>query len=167
MNWKPIKGFEDYYLISEDGSVWSLRRRKILSTELDRYGYLKVVLSVNGKCSYKTVHRLVAETFIPNPMNYPTVNHINENKTDNRISNLEWVSVKANVNHGTRNERMAKSKCHKPVEQLFQDGTSVKFDGVKDASRKTGIHRCQIAKCCKNTIGMAGGYKWRYINEID
>ena len=165
MNWKPIVGFEEYYLVSDSGQVWSMRRHKALKPKIDRYGYEVVALSLNGKSYHRTVHRLVAQAFVSNPHKFPTVNHINEVKTDNRASNLEWVSVADNDNHGTRNERMADTKCKLPVEQVFSDGTTVKYKGVKDASRKTGINRCCIAQCCKNIRKTAGGYKWRYCDE--
>lgn len=165
MMWKRIKGFEDSYLISEDGQVWSIRSEKFLKPRIDRYGYEAVVLSVCGIPHYKTVHRLVAQAFIPNPNNLPTVNHINEDKRDNRVANLEWMSVADNDNYGIRNEKMANTKCLSPVEQVFTDGTSKRYKGVKDAAMQTGINRCCIAKCCKNLRKTAGGYKWRYANE--
>jgi hypothetical protein len=165
MIWKHIKGFEEYYLISDIGQVWSIRSEKVLKAKIDRYGYEVVVLSVDGIPHYKYVHRLVAQAFIPNPNHIPTVNHINEVKTDNRAENLEWLSVKDNVNYGTRNEKMSDTKSKLPVEQILLDGSTVRYKGAKDASRKTGINPCCIAKCCKNIRKTAGGYKWRYANE--
>lgn len=165
MKWKPVVGFERYYLVSDSGQVQSRRRLSPLKPKIDRYGYEAVTLSVNGKSHYVTVHRLVAQAFVPNPYNLPTVNHINECKTDNRAVNLEWMSVVDNDNHGTRNERMADTKCRLPVEQLSEDGVIAVYKGVKDASRKTGINRCDIALCCKNIRKTAGGYRWRYVNE--
>lgn len=165
MIWKHIKWFEDYYLISDIGQVWSIRRKRVLKPKIDRYGYEVVVLSVDGRSYYRTVHRLVAQAFVPNPYNLPTVNHINEVKTDNRAVNLEWASVVDNDNHGTRNKRMADTKCRLPVEQILSNGTTVRYKGVKDASLKTGINRCCIALCCKNIRKTAGGYAWRYSNE--
>ena len=167
MNWKPVTGFEEHYLVSDSGQVWSLRRHKALRPNIDRYGYEVVGLSLNGKVHHRTVHRLVAQAFLPNPHNLPTVNHINEVKTDNRATNLEWMSVADNDNHGTRNEKMADTKCKLPVEQVFPDGTTARYKGVKDASRQTGINRCCIALCCKNIRLTAGGYEWRYVNETN
>lgn len=167
MNWEPVVGFEEQYLVSDSGQVWSLYRNRALTPTIDRYGYEKVALRKNGKNHPRTIHRLVAQAFVPNPHNLPTVNHINECKTDNRAVNLEWMSVADNDNHGTRNERMADTKCRLPVEQVFEDGTTIRYKGVKDASRKTGVHRCCIALCCKNIRKTAGGYQWRYSNERD
>lgn len=167
MIWQHVKGFEEYYLVSDVGQIWSIRRQRVLKPKIDRYGYEVVALSVNGCSYYRTVHRLVAQAFVPNPHNLPTVNHINEVKTDNRAVNLEWLSVADNDNYGTRNEKMANTKCRLPVEQVFSDGSTIKYKGVKDAFRKTGINRGCIAQCCKNLRKTAGGYRWRYSNERD
>ena len=161
----PIKDFENCYCVSNFGRVMSLHRKRILKPGIDNYGYEKVVLCNKGKRRTVTVHRLVAETFISNPYDLPTVNHINEIKTDNRVTNLEWLSIKDNDNYGTRNERMSSKKCKKPIEQILHNGDVVVFKGVKEASRKTGINRSCIAACCKNTRKTAGGYTWRYVNE--
>ena len=163
--WKPVKGFENYYLVSSLGQVKSIRSNRILKSGLDKYGYEKVVLSATPIKKTKFIHRLVAETFITNPLNLPTVNHINEIKTDNRVSNLEWLSIADNDNYGTRNQRMANSKSNQPVEQILKNGRTILYKGVKDAWRKTGINRCCIAQCCKGFRKTAGGYKWRYANE--
>lgn len=165
MNWKAIVGFEGLYAVSDSGQVWSYHRHRALKPKIDRYGYETVVLRKSNKNHHRTVHRLVAQAFVPNPNNLPTVNHINEVKTDNRAINLEWMSVADNDNYGTRNEKMADSKCRLPVEQVFEDGTTIKYKGVKDASLKTGINRCCIALCCKNIRKTAGGYRWRYVDE--
>lgn len=167
VEWRPVKGFEGYYDVSDKGEIWSKRRHKTLSPTIDRYGYKKVVLSINGIPFHRTVHRLVAQAFIDNPCNFSTVNHINEIKTDNRVENLEWADVKTNVNHGTRNSRMSDSLCKRPVEQILSNGNVVVYKGVKDASLKTGIHRSCIAKCCRNIRKTAGGFKWRYVNATD
>ena len=165
MNWKPVVGFEEHYLVSDSGQVWSLYRHKALTPAIDRYGYEKVALWKDNKAHPRTVHRLVAQAFVPNPNNLTTVNHINEDKRDNRAVNLEWMSIADNDNHGTRNERMADTKSKSPVERISSDGTIVIYKGVKDAWRKTGINRSSISLCCKNIRKTAGGYKWRYCNE--
>lgn len=161
---QAINGFDGLYEITTNGRVYSVRRGKYLKPRIDRYGYERVVLSVGNKQYHRTIHRLVAETYIPNPYGKPTVNHLNEEKTDNRVENLEWVTVSENDNYGSRNARMALSKCHSPVKQRIGRGWRW-FVGVKDAARQTGICHSQIAKCCHGKTKTAGGYEWRYVYE--
>ena len=116
MIWKPVPGYEGYYAVSDKGTIYSLRKERELKPKVDRYGYEVVTLTVYGHSKCFTVHRLVALAFIPNPYNKPTVNHKDENKRNNIVSNLEWATVKENDNHGSRNARMAKSKCRRAVE---------------------------------------------------
>lgn len=88
---RDIKGFENYQ-VSNLGRIYSKKRRACLKVKrLAGRGYYQIRLSKNGRYYYKNLHRLIAETFIPNPDNYRTVNHINGNKLDNRLSNLEWA----------------------------------------------------------------------------
>ena len=117
--WRPIEGYEGLYEVSSYGRVRSLdrydnrncfRKGKVLSPAKDKNGYLKVVLNCNGKCKTINVHRLVALTFLPNPDNLPCVNHKNEDKTDNRVDNLEWCTVKYNLSYGTARIRERDTK---------------------------------------------------------
>lgn len=153
------------YRISDTGEVYSLKSKRYLKPKTDKYGYLVYTLSVEGKPKCITAHRLVAMAYISNPNELPCVNHINEDKTDNRVINLEWTTVKDNDNHGTRNSRMARTKETKPVMQILRDGTTQIFRGAKDAWRQTGINRCQISRACRGLSKSAGGCEWRYINE--
>lgn len=102
--WKEIKGFEDYYLISDKGNVirkkgTSHLKPKNLKHLFDKDGYARVNLKINGKTNSRFIHRLVAEAFINNPLNKPQVNHINGIKTDNCLSNLEWCTISENRVH--------------------------------------------------------------------
>jgi hypothetical protein len=165
MTVKSVPGYEGLYSVSNDGRVFSHIRNRELKPKIDRYGYKVVSLYKDGKTRCFTVHRIVAITFIPNPFSKSSVNHINEIKTDNRVENLEWVTVKENDNHGTRNSRMSDTKSKKPVMQILPDGTIRYFKGVKDAGRQTGINRSNIAECCKGNKRTAGQSEWRYVNE--
>ena len=95
---EPIEGY-DGYLVSKEGEVWSERSNKLLSLFPDSNGYLLCNLYRDGKRKLCKIHRLVALTFIPNPENKPQVNHIDGNKLNNHIDNLEWASAKENTNH--------------------------------------------------------------------
>ena len=115
---RDVKGYEGLYQVSNIGRVKSLGngnstcpyflKERILSTT-KRRNYLAVTLSKQGKRKMYSLHRLVAETFIPNPNNYPCVNHLDENKQNNSVDNLEWCTYKYNCNYGTRNERISKA----------------------------------------------------------
>ena len=108
--WKEIPGYEGLYEVSNTGQVRSLdrydnrncfRKGKVLSPGKDTNGYLQVILSCNGKHKSIKVHRLIAQAFIPNPDNLPEINHKNEDKTNNRVDNLEWCDATYNINYGT------------------------------------------------------------------
>ena len=115
--WRPVVGYEGLYEVSNTGRVRSLDRYvrcksyrlhkgKVLSPGKDKDGYLFVVLSCNGKHKTIAVHKLVAQAFIPNPDDLPIINHKDEDKTNNRVDNLEWCTAKYNMNYGTRNIRI-------------------------------------------------------------
>ena len=115
--WKPIKDYEGLYEISNLGRVKSLNYRgtgkgKILKNIKDRKGYLKVCLTKNGRHKIFRVHRLVAEAFIPNPNNYPIVNHKDEVPSNNCVDNLEWCTYAYNNTYNNRHERAGDAEVH-------------------------------------------------------
>ena len=103
--WKSIKDYENYYEVSTLGYVKSIKYNKILKPYVRPDGYATVVLCKNGKKKTYRVHRLVAETFIPNPKKLSEINHKDENKLNNKTSNLEWCTSHYNKNYGTRNQK--------------------------------------------------------------
>lgn len=153
--WRDIKDYEGYQC-SNLGRFRS--EKKILKPILHINGYTQINLYKNGVGKTFRTHRVIAETFIPNPDNLPEVNHINEDKTDNRVENLEWCSSKYNVNYGSRTQ-----KCHKPVKQYTMDGEFVKeWQSIIDVENQMGYHHSNINKCCRNVKQSAYGFKWCY-----
>lgn len=172
--WKPIKNF-DNYLISNYGNVKSLSRtikaprgrtrvipERILKPGKIHHGYCVVVLSNSQHTSTMRVHRLVAEAFLPNPNNFPMVNHKDENTSNNCVDNLEWCTAKYNTNYGTGIYRRSKSKS-KPIIQLGIDNSIIKnWASAKEAAIELGLQPGNISRCCKGTRKQAYGFIWRY-----
>lgn len=164
--WKPIPGYLNYE-VSNYGQVRSVartdakghkRKGKILKQYPDGYGYMQVTLYNYGKGRSAKVHQIVMKTFVGQcPKGYQ-VNHIDENKANNRINNLEFVTPKQNSNHGTRNERLSKA-FSKPVKCIE---TGEIYYGIHEASKQTNISYQNIWKVCKGERKTAGGYHWEY-----
>lgn len=187
--WKPVVGFENAYLVSNKGHVWSIRNKKQLKLKLQKTGYLRVGLSVNGYRRDIPIHRLVAMAFIANPEKKPTVNHINEVKTDNRVENLEWSTQYEQNIHGTRisramantdwdartekNDYAEIARKHnyyeinrnqmKPVLQFDKHGVFIaRYEGVAVAARALEISDGHICCCLKGRRKTCEGYRWKY-----
>ena len=173
--WKDIKGFEGIYQASNLGRVKSLSRFKkgkndssvpvkerILKPKINSCGYFQVGLFKNSIGKFYMVHRLVFETFngtIPEGLQ---VNHINEIKSDNRLSNLNLMTPKENTNFGTGIERRAK-KLSKPVLQFTLEDILIKeYPSAMQVERETGFAQQSISACCKGKQKTAYNYKWKY-----
>lgn len=104
--WRPIEGYEGLYEISSYGRVRSLIKNIILRLKKEPTGYLRCNLYLNKNMKTVSIHRLVAQAFIPNPNNLPQVNHKDDDKTNNNVTNLEWCTVKYNNDYGTRKEKV-------------------------------------------------------------
>lgn len=140
--WKDIPGYEGLYQVSNTGEVKSLNYRgsgetKLLKQSTNKKGYKRVVLCKNRKKKNHSVHRLVAITFIPNPDNLPIVNHIDECKSNNMVSNLEWCTLVYNNAYGTRNERISENKKGKTYSEEHKK---------KISEGKKGKHRSEETK---------------------
>lgn len=173
--WKDIKGYEGLYQVSSLGNIRSLNynnqnRVQILKTAKQKNGYLVVGLSKNGNTKCARVHRLVAKEFIDNPYGKESVNHINGNKADNRVENLEWCTQTENMQHAKRTglwkiEGKDNYKSKKII-QMDLNGKIIKsFDCIREAGRFLGRENkaSQIMEVCKGKRNTAYGYKWRYI----
>lgn len=159
MLWKEIRGHEGVYLISSGGRVFNQKTHQYLKPSKKSNGYYHVCLCYGERKDY-LVHRLVAEYFIPNPLNFPQVNHKDENKLNNSVDNLEWCTSKYNVNYGkgstARNQR---------VIQYDMNGNAIKiWNSIKEASEALNIKYQGISRCCRNMRKSTGGYIWTYAN---
>ena len=161
--WKDIPGYEGDYQISSSGMVKSTKqgKEKLIALSPMHRGYLQAHLSKDGKTAMLRVHRLVAKVFIPNPECKPEVNHINGDKTDNRVENLEWCTPSENVRHSY--ESGTHGTKAKPVLQYNLQGCFVReWESATEAERQTNIKHNNIAKVCKGKMKQTGGYIWRY-----
>ena len=175
--------YEGLYKVSNLGKILSLNYRrtgkaKLMTPGTDKDGYFQVILYKNGESKTCKVHRLVAETFLPNPENLPEVNHKDEDKTNNFVflnedgtvnkkkSNLEWKNHRDNLNHGTHNERVAKAntngKLSKRVLQLSLSGELIcEYPSTRECERN-GFDHGAVAKCCRGEKPQYKGFIWKY-----
>ena len=159
--WKDIPGYEGLYKVSSLGRVFGEKKKGLLNPFNNR-GYLRVTLFKNGVGKHYSIHRLVAVAFIPNPIQLPQINHINENKSDNRVENLEWCDLEYNVNYGNRRGK-AVQKTRKPVLQYTLTGEFVKeWDAARTAEKTLSKSYGKICSVCKGNRKSAYGYIWRY-----
>ena len=186
--WKDIPNFKGMYQISNLGRVKSLQRfeidnrhkgqlriryGRILKQATDKGGYKIVVLSKDAKPHRWLVHRLVAIAFIPNPNNYPIINHKDMIRDNNKVSNLEWCTTAYNNSYGDAQERRTKSLKGKPFECFWKkvaqytiDGKLVKvWDSIVQAKRETGIGHISEVCCGSPHCHTAGGYIWKHVSE--
>lgn len=174
--WKDVVGLEGLYRISSEGRCVALERRVRVRGNITRImqeheikpcvctnGYLEYQFTVDGIKYIRLAHRVVAQAFIPNPNQWPEVNHKDENITNNSVDNLEWCTSKYNANFGHRNEKCYPYKQCKRVRQYSLSGEFIKEWGcMGDAGRSTGITATQIARVCKGRQKQSGGYRWEY-----
>lgn len=170
----PLIGFEEQYGITKTGKIYSYYTQSFKIPRLSSpNGYLKINLSKNGKTSTHYIHRLVALQFIPNPENFPQVHHLDENKMNNSVENLKWVSAQENINAGTGQERRVKTRLENggyPVPssaiKILQIDISIgkvinKFNSIKEAGRFLGKPAGHINEVVNGKRKTAYGYYWK------
>ena len=168
--WLPIEGYENLYEVSNLGRVRRLESfvtnkngvkqkvpGKILKPGTAR-GYLTVNLSKNGIVRTCSIHRLVSTAFIPNSDKKFQVNHLDEDKTNNTVENLEWCTAKENVNYGTRNKRTAE-KLQKPV--LCVELNQI-FPSLTEAAKQLHLNVGNLGSVLTGRYKTTGGYHWKY-----
>ena len=157
--WKQYK--DTNYEVSNLGNVRRIGAKKNRKIQDNGKGYKNMILRIDGESKMLYVHRMVAETFIPNPKGLSEVNHKDEDKSNNCVSNLEWISKIDNLHYGTRQERSI-SKRSIPVSQYDLQGKLINtYKSAREAGRQTGITQGSISHCIKGERYTAGGYVWK------
>jgi len=167
--WKDIAEYEGLYKISSFGRVCSNHnriktKRRILNVQKNNLGYIHIILSKNGKCKTKLVHRLVAKAFIPNLQNKPEINHKDGNKENNHYKNLEWILHKQNLIHAVKILEIKFGRNEKPVIGInIKTGEKIRFKSLREAGRNGFITEA-ISMCCnkKEHYKTHYGYKWKF-----
>lgn len=178
--WKDISGYEGLYQVSNLGRVRSfdryvrngtsnrnIKRGKILKPCVTRDGYLQLNLIKDKKKKVSTIHRLVAKAFIENPENKPCVNHIDGNKQNNNVTNLEWVTYSENTIHamkiGLKTDPKGRNHYKRAVNQYTLDGKFIRrWESIKAVQDKWNLKSIKISSCCRGRIKTSLGYKWEY-----
>ena len=167
---KKISGFDNYF-VTIDGEVISTNYRqkgiiRVMANCNGLKGRKIITLSNNGKPKTRPIHRLVAETFIPNPNNLPEVNHIDEDFTNNKVSNLEWITHIDNINHGTGIKRSC-IKRSKKIIQMDSFNKIIKiWDSLNEAGRN-GFEASAISLCINNIRNSHRGFKWKIFDSSE
>lgn len=187
---KPVIGYEDLYMISSYGRLYSVHRKcasgkgycivkggKIKKPQKNKDGYLKVQLVKDYKTKNHFIHRLVATAFIPNPLNLPTIDHIDTNKVNNNVSNLKWCTRKDNSNNILTRQllskvshfRQIKGSAHpesKPIVRISPDGSIKKYPCIGDTI-KDGFCRSSVGRTCSGKYNQHKGYLWMYLSDYE
>lgn len=187
--WRDIQSYKGEYQISNLGRVKSLNykgnvgKEKIKIAEVNHIGYFRIALSHHGKNKHFMVHRLVADSFISNPFHKLQVNHIDGDKQNNNVINLEWVTQSENMLHsyriglrtgmkGSKHPMKGKTgKLNHCSKKIICITTGKQFNAINDAERQYGVSHTTISRCCKGKQKFAGksdnGSKlvWRYLEE--
>ena len=164
--WKDIDGYEGLYQVSNLGRVKSLKNKKILKYSKNYKGYCQINLYKNGKRKKYCIHRLVALGYVNNILNKEQVNHIDGNKENNCVYNLEWVTCSENNKHAYK-IGLNKSHTERKVNQYDKEGNFIKtWESIRDFLRKNNLSlkSSTISRCCKHKIKSAYGYKWEYFD---
>lgn len=168
--WKSVVGFEGFYEVSNFGRVKSLDRvdkrgrfqKGKIKTQINNgSGYMVVSLKKDGKQKMRSVHRLVADSFIPNPLHKPCVNHLDGDKSNNKVVNLVWCTYVENMKHAVETG-LYKNVHGRKVLCVELNKT---FNSLREAERFVGVRGSRLSNVCKLKRGSktCGGFHWRYL----
>ena len=160
---KKIPGFDGYY-INTEGQIYSEFQGKIMNT-FNRGGkYISVTLQQGKTAKIYLIHRLIAITFLPNPNNYPEIDHIDGNPENNRVDNLRWVTKKQNQNNPISAQRRKTAIINLQgikVVALLNGKEIAEFESISEAARKMNVHATNISKVLSGKMFQTGGYQWK------
>ena len=163
--WKPVIGFETYE-VSDQGRLRNIKTGRVFTGTKDAFGYKHVRLVSGDGYSLRKVHRIVAEAFIENPENKPIVDHINNDKTDNRVENLRWCTYSENSRNYIESDKYVPGCKVKKIAQYDMQGNLIgTFNNTWEASAATGIQHFTIYPAAKGLLKTAGGYMWRFYSD--
>lgn len=170
---KPIPNYT-LYMASDDGRVWSVRNKMFLKQRKRSDGYMQVTLCEGGKRRQEYVHRLVAAAFVANPDGMNVVNHMDENRSNNAASNLEWCSYEHNSSWGNCKKKQRETVGLEKLQQLARSAsvkrrrkvknldTGIVYESLASACKDTGLLHSGIASACTGRYKTCGGYRWAY-----
>lgn len=158
-----LRPFNERYSIDENGNIYDNKKDRYLKQYDNGFGYKYVMLVINGKYKQHKVHRLVAETFIPNPKNKPFINHKDCNRSNNNVLNLEWCTQKENINYAQRVNSSFNDR-NKTVNQYDKNNNLLNtYKSISEASRQTGITIASISYSANGKRKTGGGYIWHFV----
>lgn len=166
--WKEIKGYEELYRISNTGKIYSNITNKFIKPFINNGNYYEVVLKKEKRSKHFRVHRLVAEAFIENKNNCRCVNHIDGNKKNNNVNNLEWCTHKENMNHAVKYKLIHTKGKKTKINQYDLNNNFIKtWDSIREIEKEYNVTHTSIRYCCMGKNKTCKGYIWRYYDEIN
>ena len=165
--WRPVVGYEGLYEVSDWGRVKN-RFGRMIAQETSKNDYLRVHLWKNGLSYHKSIHRLVAEAFIPNLDNLPQVNHKDEDRTNNNVENLEWCTSSYNINYGDRNKKNSIAQLNDPNKSkpiAVYKYPSMQLIGIFPSTKEVErqLNAYNVTKVAKGIYRQEKGYTFRYV----
>ncbi len=170
-DWKPYPENPNY-LVSRNGDIYGIKRKNILKPAITKFGYKRVALCKDGKLRSEFVHRIVAKTYIPNTENKPFINHLDYDKLNNNIENLEWCTSRENNAYSnvwyyaglaTKTKKTYVKANESVSKKTLCVETGIIYKSCSEAGRQLGISRKLISRVCVGKRKRAGGYHWKYV----